>query len=205
MRRVSFIILGFVLAICSFVYLAVNATKRCVFHQIPRDTIVLQPFLGVPQSCCTYLQKEVSKSYPCVRVASVVKLPDDAYYKPRGRYRADSLIAWLSRHAVSRTMVVGITTEDISMTKGNVRDWGVMGLGLAPGNAAVVSTYRLNHERLLSQLSKVTAHEIGHMFGLQHCMRDTCYMRAAEGKNHLDELRSFCPDCHKKTRAKGWK
>ena len=80
-----------------------------------------------------------------------------------------------------------------------------MGLGYTPGQACVVSTYRLAASGRDSQLYKVAVHELGHTQGLQHCKDTTCFMRDAEGGNHLDAEKGFCPDCKRFLRNKGWR
>ena len=60
------------------------------------------------------------------------KMPRHAFYAPRNRYRADSLIHWMAGRAKSDEVYIGITMQDISTTKGNNPDHGVMGLGFMP-------------------------------------------------------------------------
>jgi len=131
-------------------------------------------------------------------------LPTAAFYPSRNRYRADSLIAWLSRSAPADIVFLGITSKDISTTKGDIAGWGVMGLGYELGNACVVSTFRLGKGNLEDQLFKVCIHELGHNMGLSHCAVSYCYMRNAEGHNTTDEENGFCPACKQKMEAKGW-
>ncbi len=79
-----------------------------------------------------------------------------------------------------------------------------MGLGYCPGNACVVSTFRLDKDNLSNQFYKVAIHELGHTQGLPHCTAKTCLMRDAEGKNNLDNEFDFCEKCKKLLKAKGW-
>ena len=127
-----------------------------------------------------------------------------AYYPVRNRYRADSLIRYLSQSDSRDTILIGITNKDISTSKNQIRDWGVMGLGYRPGDACVISTYRLSKADLDSQLYKVAIHELGHTQGLSHCKDKTCFMRDADGGNPLGEEKDFCPDCKSTLRSKGW-
>ncbi|HWB27119.1 MAG TPA: hypothetical protein VG738_16695 [Chitinophagaceae bacterium] len=78
-----------------------------------------------------------------VEIAKPVGLPQFAYYKPRNRYKADSLLKFLAAIRGSSNFIAGITMSDISTRKGNINDYGVMGLGLQPGNECVVSLSRL--------------------------------------------------------------
>ncbi|MFL9484232.1 matrixin family metalloprotease [Chitinophagaceae bacterium LWZ2-11] len=131
-------------------------------------------------------------------------LPASAFYAPRNRYRADSLISVLSKNIGNDTIIIGLTEKDISTRKGYIQDWGVMGLGYCPGNACIVSTYRLDKSNLNEQFFKVAIHELGHTQGLPHCPNKTCFMRDAEGGNKANEEADFCSSCKAFLRKKGW-
>jgi archaemetzincin len=103
------------------------------------------------------------------------------------------------------TTIIGLTTKDISTTKGKFKDWGIMGLANCPGTACVVSTFRLNKNKLSEQFYKVAIHELGHTSGLPHCKEKSCYLRDAEGGNPLDEEVAFCKRCTSHLKSKGWK
>lgn len=77
-----------------------------------------------------------------VDIAPTTPLPKSAYYPPRARYRADRLLTWLGPR-FRTDHILGITTHDISTTKGEVADWGVFGLGEMPGRTTVISSFRL--------------------------------------------------------------
>jgi archaemetzincin len=47
-------------------------------------------------------------------------------------------------------------------------------------------------------------HELGHTQGLPHCKNKTCFMRDAEGGNHLGEETGFCQFCAALLKSKGW-
>lgn len=167
--------------------------------------IELQPFSGMPGEQVNYVYTELLKVYPYVELKKVVPLPQKAFYPPRNRYRADSLIDYLAGITADGHVTIGLTYKDISTTKDKYPDWGVMGLGFCPGKACVVSTFRLTKSDLLSQLFKVSIHELGHTQGLDHCPVKTCFMRDAEGKNPTGEEKEFCPKCKAFLVAKGWK
>ena len=133
----------------------------------------------------------LQKVYPYVVLKKSIDLPPQAYIKERNRYRADTIIRWLRDQTPVNIVTIGLTGFDISTTKDNVKDWGVMGLGYRPGRACVASAFRLNKEQKLQQFFKVSIHELGHTQGLDHCEVKTCFMRDAEGRNPTNEEVDF--------------
>ena len=116
-------------------------------------------------------------------------MPKAAWYAPRKRYRAEILLDFLRDDVLPRTQckfIVGFTSHDISTTKDEHKDWGILGLGEVGGVAAVVSSFR-THKRLKKphtptrRVVKVVNHEIGHVMGLPHVKGEGCLMNDAEG------------------------
>ncbi len=130
------------------------------------------------------------------------EMPAAAWYAPRLRHRADTLIAWMSRRAKDNEVYLGITRQDISTTKGDNPDSGIMGLGYQPGNACIASDFRLRDK---TNFFKVVIHELGHTTGLPHCPEKTCFMRDAEGGDPTGEEKEFCIKCKAHLTIKGWK
>ncbi|WP_345766277.1 MULTISPECIES: Zn-dependent protease [Chryseobacterium] len=168
-------------------------------------TILVQPFKDMKPEKVKRLAKEIRKVYPHVRILEPIDFPPNAYYKPRNRYRADSSIAFLSRNTKDGFITIGLTSKDISATKGKIKDFGLFGLGFRPGNACIASNFRLNKSNSDEQFFKISIHELGHTQGLQHCPAKTCFMRAAEGKNPTDEETGFCKKCRQVLIKRNWK
>lgn len=168
-------------------------------------TFIVQPFNGIDSNDVNYVSAELRKIIPTLKVNAVQPIPSIAYYEPRGRYRADSIIRILSGSVNQNEVVIGLTMFDISTSKGEIKDWGVMGLGYCPGKACVASSFRLSPQNRQQQFFKVAIHELGHTQGLAHCANKTCLMRDAEGSNHLDEETGFCEKCKAVLVKKGWK
>lgn len=167
--------------------------------------ILVQPFEDIKPEIVTSVTEEIKKVYPHVKVLDPIDFPTNAYYKARNRYRADSIIKYLDGKTEDGFVTVGLTSKDISVTKGNVKDFGVMGLGYRPGKACVASKFRLSKENSNEQFFKVAIHELGHTQGLKHCPEKTCFMRDAEGKNPTNDEIDFCKQCKSVLIAKNWK
>ena len=146
-----------------------------------------------------------------VRVLACQELPKTAYYPPRQRYRAERLLTYLNqRMPKDGWRILGLTEVDISTTKDEFPDWGVMGLGELPGTATVISGFRCrkkarNQSHAIERLAKVAVHEIGHTLGLPHCPTRGCLMEDAMGKvTTTDRERDFCPACHALAKRNGF-
>jgi archaemetzincin len=171
-------------------------------NTINQQTIVLQPFKGIDSGYINYLKNNIRNYYNVrINVVAVTALPRNAFNGKRSRYTADSLLQFLkSMSPTQGVYVLGVTAKDISTYSNGIADWGIMGLGYQPGNAAVASTYRLTKkigslQQVYTRLLKVSVHELGHNFGLPHCANQTCIMVDAAGKNKLDEEEYLCEKC----------
>ena len=120
--------------------------------------LLIQPLSVRSPVLTDSLDKSIKEVNPNTPLHKPGALPQSAYYKPRNRYRADSLINYLWQRSTTKSVLIGLTNKDISTTKGKIDDWGIMGLAYCPGHSCVVSTYRLDKSKLNEQLFKVAIH-----------------------------------------------
>lgn len=121
----------------------------------PSVTIVqLQPMGSIPADLVVMLKDSLPRYYPiAVQIANPVALPANAYYKPRDRYKADSILGYLQKvRPAGIRIAAAITGRDISARKGMINDYGLMGYSYSPGYVCVVSTYRLRKGNPSKQL-----------------------------------------------------
>ncbi len=185
--------------------LACNNNPQLKKTAAVKPVILLQPLVFTDTTILAFLKDSIEKFYPVnIVIAEPKQFPAHTYYKPRNRYRADSTIKWLKEiKPDSVRAIAGITNEDVSTTKSGYADFGVMGLGYKPGDACIISTYRLkktakNTQHLRERLFKVVVHEMGHNFSLDHCADQQCIMVDAEEKMKLDAVKGLCARCKQK-------
>jgi len=184
----------------------IGSCKDSVFQQDKQAGVILiQPFEDMPEKETISLYKALQKNHPNVKLLKAIPLPQTAYYSPRNRFRADSLIRFLRDRTSEGCVSIGLTSKDISHDKASISDYGIMGLGYQPGRSCIVSTFRLSKTNLSKQFLKLSLHELGHTQGLPHCPEKTCLMRDAEGKNHFEEQIGFCKDCKEYLQSRGWR
>jgi len=143
-----------------------------------------------------------------VRIFDPIAMPKVAYTKARKRHRADTLLVVLNKLRLEPErlcdIIVGLTRQDISTTKGRHKDWGIFGLGELWGSACVLSSHRLirklgkkDHKKGLRRVVKVAIHEVGHVLGLPHCDTPKCVMNDAKGTIKTVDLETghLCEKC----------
>jgi archaemetzincin len=117
-------------------------------------------------------------------------------------YVLDSIL--IKRKPKDAVVVMGITEKDLFPKP----EWNyVFGLASYEDGVGVTSIYRFagghltdsNFNESLLRLIKISSHEIGHMFGISHCLNANCVMN---GTNSLPEtdyhLARACSLCQRK-------
>ena len=137
-----------------------------------------------------------------VSIGEPMEIPNSCLYKPRNRYWAGKILGMLhAEHGGNDEIVsIGLTHRDISTSIHGHYNYGIMGLSLRPGDACVVSTYRLKRK---DDLWKVAMHEFLHSRGLPHCKKNDvrCLMQDAHSKNTFYMKHGLCEDCKKTLRS----
>jgi archaemetzincin len=88
----------------------------------------------------------------------------------------------------------------------------IFGQAAFRGTTGIASLYRLRNEQygmkkddvlLLNRFRKVVIHELGHTFGLIHCLIPTCVMRSSTYVEDIDQKNhNLCGQCRSKMETK---
>lgn len=145
-----------------------------------------------------------------VRIDPPRELPKSAWYAPRKRWRAEKILDAIDADPPEGAWkVLVITSAEISTTKGDIKDWGIAGLGNIGSLSSVASTFLYtkhskNRAQALERFTDVAVHEFGHTLGLEHCETTGCVMADVKGKamKAADESRHhYCLRCRTKVEA----
>lgn len=211
MRKILIVCLGLLFTTCA----QSPAKQEEPREQIPQKAIVAKkeivvailPMQGPGNELCEVIKKQIELFYGFkTAIMEERYLPSSAYYPVRNRYRADTLLDYLIRIKPAKyDYIMGLTEKDISCTNGIYEDWGIFGFGFMPGEACVISTFRLkrnmkSQKHFEERVIKVALHELGHNIGLPHCPTKGCMMQDAEGtiKSVDEEKIEVCELCQKK-------
>ena len=181
----------------------------------PEKTVVILPFGKVNSSYVEAVSAAVTEAMDVkIRVDPQRELPKAAWYAPRKRWRAEKILDAIDADPPTGAWkVLAITEAEISTTKDEYVDWGIVGLGNVGGLSSVTSTkifkkHSKTNKDLLRRVSDSAIHELGHTLGLDHCESTGCVMRDAKGKAITSADTStgrYCELCHERVNedAKG--
>ena len=138
-----------------------------------------------------------------VTVGKPLGLPTYALDPVRKQYNSNLILKRLAEtcppHAVK---VLGLTPVDLFSPIFTY----VFGEALFQGKSAVISAFRLRGvpdakaalgcPPLMNRMEKEAVHELGHTFGLRHCLDPDCVMNYSSGVQCADrKFPFFCPAC----------
>lgn len=122
--------------------------------------------------------------------------PTYAYLSSRNQYNAVAILKIIAAEPKGAPLKLAITPVDLCIP---ILTY-VYGESQLGGKAAVVSINRLAHlqsrEQTYKRMAKISIHEVGHIFGLEHCWEPDCLMRFSKQLDQLDQLPlHFCSAC----------
>jgi archaemetzincin len=143
-------------------------------------------------------------------VGETLQIPEEAFSRTRKQYRSDTILEIVRNYAERQNVfnrVLGIVDVDLFVPRLNF----VFGQAECPGNAALISLWRLRPEfygkpsdtQVLAERStKEALHELGHTLGLKHCSNPFCVMYFSNSIFETDRKQSlFCNKCYLKAQT----
>ena len=182
-----------------------NRPTRSNNQIVPRN-ISIYRYGNFSVSKAHRLVQQLKSFYPeVVLKEQVLTLPAEHYNKERNRYRGTGLFEELGKHR-NRDAVIGLTDYVIFKPNEISQTYGIMGVSPVGTYKCVVSSKIPSSGKNQSEdnFVKLSLHELGHAFGLNHCPDQHCYMVDAEHKMKFPQTTGFCESCKTKLNAKGW-
>ena len=193
----------FLTAVLALLLIACHSDKaNNVVEAKDSSSTALLPLADVSNNQIQLLARELQLFYGMkVGVLPRKAMPENSRLKNTRRYSAPVMLQLLKKQKPANyDRILGVTTCDIYTRKGPYPHWGIFGLGYKPGEACIVSEYRLKQfgAKTDTFLTLVTLHEIGHNLGLPHCARHpSCLMNDAKGtaRTLFAEKKWLCSNC----------
>jgi archaemetzincin len=161
------------------------------------------PLDGFPEIIMRSIAQDVGKAFQ----RQVEFLPGrpiitEAYDLSRGQFNSTTILQMLQTFSLGQNdCIIGFTSVDLFIPIFTF----VFGEAQLDGPAAVVSGARLQNEfyglppnaaLYQERLMKECIHELGHTFGLRHCLSEGCVMRKSTYVEDIDlKTAELCPIC----------
>jgi archaemetzincin len=172
--------------------------------------MVKRPFLGmvplgpIDPDILRRLRTALSKFLLLpVRVLHPQPLPPQTYHVIRDQYNAVQLLEFLIDQKDNKAFrILGVTAGDLYIPIFTF----IFGEAQLNDKTAIISVFRLRGDTgepaptravFLARLLKLSLHELGHTFGLKHCLEDGCLMGFSSNLKKLDQKKlALCKYCH---------
>ena len=170
--------------------------------------IVLIPIGEIEEAILETLGRPLAEAFgQGTQIGVKMPLPQANYYHRRNQYLASPLLSLIPLPDLG-TRALGVVDVDIFAPGLNF----VFGMADIAGRRALISLRRLRQEfyglpqdqdLFLGRTLKEAVHELGHTYGLGHCLNPTCVMHFSNSLHDTD-LKSwkFCPNCQEKVSRK---
>ena len=158
---------------------------------------------SVPEKAWDWIENAAADWFPMpIRRLSPLSIPDAAYDVKRKQYRSVEIMKLLAKHAPhDAARVLGVTDVDLTIPMLSF----LFGQAQLEGPVALVSLCRLHQEfyglpaqddLLRERTVKEMLHEMGHTFGLVHCLEPRCAMSLATHIQLVDaKSERYCSRC----------
>ena len=171
--------------------------------EIPHDCIVISPVGDIDSDIVDRIAAEIRRLFPFpVVIAPLLADVTFAYDENRDQYLSTKILDHLSESIPEPALkLIAVVDVDLFIP---ILTY-IFGQAIYRGNAGVVSLFRLKNElyglekdmNLLSErFRKEIIHELGHNFGLTHCVNPSCVMRSSTYIEDVDQKQPhFCLKC----------
>jgi archaemetzincin len=170
---------------------------------LDKPSIIIINFGNFEQDVINWIAEDISRSfhYPVKVLANNSDL--SIYYSPgRRQYDANGILQIVSgMRPPNAVKTIGLLKVDLFIP---ILTY-LFGQAVLNGDTAIASIYRLRNELYglkqiyilqIERLRKVVIHELGHTFGLIHCLNPVCVMRSSTYVEDIDQKGIyFCAGC----------
>lgn len=164
-----------------------------------RQSILLQPIGEIENKVMETLQYELPKKFTQLSFKSAerVDIPYETYDSQRKQYVSPRIIDYIYGYTKNLNYLKVLGVCDLNAYTGRLNF--VFGEADLAGKVAVIYISRLKNPSqnlFLQRVLKEAVHELGHLFGLNHCTVSACVMYFSNSISDTDRKESnLCGRC----------
>jgi archaemetzincin len=155
------------------------------------------------QDCLDTIVSDIRQAYGFPAEIRECHSEISEFFDPsRRQYDANKLLKYMDEQmGISALKTIGLFRVDLFIP---ILTY-IFGQAAYKGRTGVISVYRLRNEQyglppdqelLMQRLRKVVIHELGHTFGLVHCLNPDCVMRSSTYVEDIDQKKlQLCSQC----------
>ncbi len=162
---------------------------------------LIVPIGDIDSALLIYIAEKLSVKFNLLfSLTRQIAVPTQAYNKYRNQFLSVSILNSMNKK-YNYAKVLGIINEDIYISELDF----IFGESHIRGRSALISLKRLkeeyygkvpNTELLKERALKEAIHELGHTFGIHHCMNYNCVMFFSKSISDTDNKKvDFCENC----------
>ena len=166
----------------------------------------IQPIGEVDSKILETFSIRLELVYQKTELLNSIPVISSAFNSEKDQYLSNDFLKELDRirNTGDEILVIGVTNVDLYTHSLNF----VFGQAELPGHCAVISIFRLHHDRnelFYNRMLKEAVHELGHTLGLKHCPDIHCVMHFSNSLEDTDiKSESYCGRCEANLKTKGY-
>jgi archaemetzincin len=169
-----------------------------------KNKIILYPMGKIGEEVLNSLEKTLEEEFNCkIERHSLIEVPRDTLSPWRSQYNSSLILTKLRNSLDSEISDKVLAVADVDLYAEGLNF--VFGEAECGGQFAVISLARLRQSFyslpesktvFLERANKEAFHELGHVFGLEHCPDPGCVMHFSNSLSDTDrKSASFCSKC----------
>jgi archaemetzincin len=186
-----------------------NVEEKIIAYDVHKLRVLLLPLGPVASNIMKSLQARLGQQFGHLifeLASNSLSLPLQFIDTSRNQFRSPQVIDWVERNYAQAgyDRILGICDSDaysgdLNFVMGEAQLGGLVAVVYLKMFKTEVASSDIGKDLFLQRIQKESIHELGHVFGLEHCTKNTCVMYFSNSLSDTDFKSSqMCQSCTKK-------
>ncbi len=167
--------------------------------------IEIVPIGEIDKEFLSQVRERLSEIFPYeIKIGEKIEIPKNVFNRKRRQYYSPKILSEINKTRKGEEILLGVVDIDLYVEGLNF----IFGQASVKERVGIISLFRLHpefyrkerdEELFLRRTLTEAVHELGHIFGLNHCPNPSCVMFFSNSIFDTDRKGyKFCPKCQKK-------